>query len=105
MPFCGTRIRSSLKSLKEKESTVSSISFSNVEDQDSDVCRGIIRTFPTLATFSLMYLKSYIQIHSMKINMTSMQVLFLENNSLTGTIPDLDDTRKLGQSNRSPTLL
>jgi len=38
-------------------------------------------------------------------DLTSMQVLFLENNSLTGTIPDLDDMRKLGQSNRSPTLL
>ena len=57
MPFCDTRIRLSLKTLKEKESTVSSISFSNLEDLDSDVCRGIIRTFPTLATFSLMYLK------------------------------------------------
>ena len=38
-------------------------------------------------------------------DLTSMQVLFLENNSLTDTIPDLDDTRKLGQSNRSPILL
>jgi len=28
-------------------------------------------------------------------DLTSMQVLFLENNSLTDTIPDLDDTRKL----------
>ena len=31
--------------------------FSNLEDLDSDVYRGIIRTFSTLATFSLMYLK------------------------------------------------
>merc|ERR1712238_431249 len=28
-------------------------------------------------------------------DLTSLQVLFLENNSLTGTIPDLDDMRKL----------
>ena len=38
-------------------------------------------------------------------DLTSMQVMFLENNSLTGTIPDLDDMRKLGQSNLLPTLL